>query len=222
MDDNLKKWLNLYDKDRLEAILGYILDVDDLGYRIQPAIDDVFKAFKLCPIGDLKVVIVGQDPYPMVDVATGIAFANKRGTKVLSPSLQVIKDSVISPYSPSEGKIFDETLESWAKQGVLLLNGALTTIKDYSGAHLDVWRGLTEGFLYNLSRSKLGIVYVLLGAYAKSFNKVILERSNVVIRDNHPEYYCRTDPSYRYTFFDSINAILKHRYEEYINWYESI
>lgn len=222
MSDNLKKWLELYDSDILFKTLSYLTDVEDNGYSLQPGINNVFRAFELCPYNDLKVVIMGQDPYPQPDVATGLAFANKRGVRNISPSLEILKNSVISPRSDMTGKIFDETLESWAEQGVLMLNGALTTLTNRPGSQLDVWRTCTESLLHNLSHNYSGIIYVLLGPHAKSFESVIRPNSNTIIKDNHPTYYVRKNMSYEYNFFNSVNVLLEYNFNEEIKWYKNV
>lgn len=222
MTENLKNWLSLYDEDYLFHALQYLTNLEEKGYTLYPDVENVFKAFELCPIEDLKVVILGQDPYCEEGFATGLAFANERGVANISPSLKIIRHSVINPYTNSTNKLFDQTLESWAKQGVLLLNSALTVIANQPGSNLDIWRDATQSLLKHLSESKLGIIYVLLGEHAKSFRSSISQLGNTIITDNHPAYYYRTNYVYRYTFFNAINQILTHNFNEYINWYENV
>ena len=114
-----------------------------------PAQSDVFRAFELCPLKDLKVVMLGQDPYPQKGVATGILFGNRADVqeKNLSPSLQIVKEVAINFEIPKNSCIFDPTLESWAKQGILMINSALTVEMNKVGSHVMIWRPFTIALL---------------------------------------------------------------------------
>ena len=122
-------WYKCIDKEALAKVKKQL----DILYKTKlvcPHYIDVFKAFKLCDYNNLSVVMLGMDPYPQKDVATGLAFANK--DKVESPSLKVIQDTL--------GYNINPTLESWARQGVLLLNSALTVEMNKVGSHIMMWR----------------------------------------------------------------------------------
>lgn len=162
-----KEWSRIIDSEELYKIL-YKLEPLYEKYTILPSKDKAFKAFTLCPYNELKVVMFGYDPYPQKDVATGILFGNKMDTETLSPSLQVIKDSLLED-SISYPVKFDPTLESWAKQGVLMLNSALTVEAYKTGSHTMLWRPFISKLLQNLSSYCPGIIYVLFGEQAKTF-----------------------------------------------------
>lgn len=137
-------------------------------------------------------VILGQDPYPQEGVATGVAFANfKRvgnyANVPLSPSLVVIKDSVQKAYPGA----FDETLESWIKQGILPLNTAFTVQKDNPGSDSMYWLIFTAKFLAELSEMCPNLYYILLGKRASFFAGHIAQ-SGHIIEELHPSYYART------------------------------
>ena len=131
-------------------------------------------------------VILGQDPYPQKDVATGIAFANAAGTP-LSPSLKVIKDSVLKVY-PGE---FDQTLVSWVNQGILLLNSAFTVKENTPGSDSLYWAYFTSQFLSEISKMFPNLCYVLLGTRATFFANNIQD-SGLIIKEMHPSFYART------------------------------
>ena len=119
-----------------------------------PDKDDIFKAFSYCSPGDCKVVFLSQDPYPQKDVATGILFANKLETlpEQLSPSLKIIKNSLFEDLHISEkDSNFDPSLISWAKQGILMINSALTVEMNKIGSHVMIWRPFISKLLRNLS-----------------------------------------------------------------------
>ena len=138
-------------------------------------------------------VIVGQDPYPQKGVATGIAFANHKregvwADKPLSPSLKVIKESVLQL---GQGQMFDETLMFWVKQGIMPINMAWTVVPERPGELTYAWARFTSKFLSELSSIKHDICYVLLGGYAQALKGFI--KSGVILSDYHPSYYARTE-----------------------------
>ena len=102
-------WVKVIDKKELNNVVGQVsLIRRDL---LCPAYTNIFKAFNLCSYDSLKVVMIGQDPYPQEGVATGILFGNKEGTE-LSPSLKIVKEACINFEIPHNSVIFDPTLES--------------------------------------------------------------------------------------------------------------
>ena len=193
---------------------------------ICPKLCDIYYAFRLCKFHDLRVVIIGQDPYPNYvnghPVATGIAFANSSDTleKDYSPSLKVLRDSFINFGMPHESINFDSSLESWERQGVLLLNTALSCIKDKTGSHTLMWRPFITSFLTNLSKATTGIVYVLMGSDAQSLKPYINDRFNYIIETKHPAYYARTH-SQMPNIWNKINQILIDQNGYGIKWYNS-
>lgn len=110
-------WMDVIDTVELRKILSWISIIDKT--TLCPSSPNIFKAFRACPLKDCKVVFLGQDPYPQQGVATGILFGNSKDTPEdkLSPSLQVVKEAAINYEIPHNRIDFDNTLESWAKQG---------------------------------------------------------------------------------------------------------
>lgn len=192
--------------------------------NITPPLDKVFDAFNLTPIESLHVVVIGQDPYPQINVATGLAFANKKDSIKISPSLKVIKDSFEREFAlnkhDNEHFYFDITLNSWAKQGVLLLNSALTTEINKPGEHYLLWRGFMVSFLERLSNIGYPLAFVLLGEQAKDVSIKINKKYNWVFYDNHPSYYARNNEDFSCSVFNEINKLLYSYYNLKINWYE--
>ncbi|MCF0230145.1 MAG: hypothetical protein HUJ76_10715, partial [Parasporobacterium sp.] len=125
--DYFGDWMKVIPEKELDAVMIKVARVRN---DICPNFRDIFKAFKECPYNKLKLIILGQDPYPQEGVATGIAFANENTVQELSPSLNIIKESVIDLNIPHNLITFAPDLLSWEKQGVLLLNSALTCIKN--------------------------------------------------------------------------------------------
>ena len=143
-------WLEFMEEPQLQHYREMIVQGVSNGIQIEPAPTKVFRCFRETDPNNLKVVILGMDPYSDGS-ATGLAFANPEDKKSISPSLRVIKDSVLSLVSSGETPIFDQTLETWAKQGILLLNSALTVRKGAVGSHLDAWKPFIERLLVSIS-----------------------------------------------------------------------
>lgn len=212
-------WLEVFNKNEFNKIIQ-ILNTLYKSKSIVPEYKDVFKAFTLCNRKDCKVVFLGQDPYPQKGVATGILFGNKESTQELSPSLEIIKEAVINYEIPHSIINFDITLQSWAKQGILMLNSALTCELNKVGSHTMLWRPFISKFLQALSNSSFGIVYVLFGEQAKTFEPYINKRTNTIIKVQHPAYFARTHTKMPYALFKDINRIMKEKYNTYIEWYK--
>ncbi len=213
--------MRVIDKRELESVLSK-LGPEYKRKPICPAQSNVFKAFEVCPYDKLKVVMLGQDPYPQKGVATGILFGNKEGTrdKDLSPSLQIIKEAAINFEIPHNCIIFDPTLESWAKQGILMINSALTVEMNKIGSHVMLWRPFIASLLKKLSENETGIIYVLFGKQAQTFKPYINKRFNTVLEENHPAYFARTGETMPHTVFEQISKLTKGMYGMPITWYQ--
>ena len=212
-------WMGVIDKRELKSVLSK-LGPEYKRKPICPAQNNVFKAFEVCPYDKLKVVMLSQDPYPQKGVATGILFGNKEGTRDedLSPSLQIIKEAAINFEIPHNCIIFDPTLESWAKQGILMINSALTVEMNKIGSHVMLWRPFITSLLKKLSENKTGIIYVLFGKQAQTFKPYINKQFNIVLEENHPAYFARTGKSMPHTIFEQISKLTKEMYGMPIIW----
>ena len=221
LEEYFGRWMRVIDKRELESVLSK-LGPEYKRKPICPAQSDVFKAFKVCPYDNLKVVMLGQDPYPQKGVATGILFGNKEGTrdKDLSPSLQIIKEAAINFEIPHNCIIFDSTLESWAKQGILMINSALTVEMNKIGSHVMLWRPFIASLLKKLSENDTGIIYVLFGKQAQTFKPYINKQFNTVLEENHPAYFARTGEAMPHTVFEQISKLTKEMYGMPITWYQ--
>lgn len=215
MEDTFNDWLKVIDTSILFSVLNKIKPEN-----ICPPKDFVFKAFSLCSLKDCRVVFLGQDPYPQKGVATGVLFGNSTEDN-LSPSLQIIKEAAIDYTKPHNYPIeFDNSLESWAKQGILMLNSALTVEVNKIGSHTEMWRPFISNFLETLSTYHSGIVYVLFGQRAQTFMPYIKKCGNHILKENHPAYYARTGTRMSSTVFNEVNKYLKQQYNEEIMWYK--
>lgn len=182
-----KEWYNrlapVLTSSYMERVFSYIKNRSDLKKKIQPSSEDVFKAFRLTPFKDVKVVIIGMEPYGK-KYGSGLAYGASESVVQLPKCLENIfaeveKNTGIVNINP------DESLETWAQQGVLLLNSSLTTEEYAPGLHHTMWQPFTKQVLKVLSTSQAGIVYILWGE-AKMYLEDIFKPSNFIITGEHP------------------------------------
>ena len=155
--------------------------------RVYPPAKNIFRAFDLCPLDKVKVVIVGQDPYHGEKQANGLSFAVNDGI-VLPPSLhniykEIQDDLGITPKSSGD-------LSRWAKQGVLMLNSVLTVAANMPASHRDKgWEQFTDAAIKTLNENRKNIVYLLWGKYAQAKGEVIDRENNLFLTSGHPSPY---------------------------------
>lgn len=158
-----------------------------LSGKVYPPAKNIFRAFDLCPLDKVKVVIVGQDPYHGEHQANGLSFAVNDGV-TLPPSLKNIykeiqNDLGIIPLSSGD-------LTRWAKQGVLMLNSVLTVASGNPASHKDKgWEKFTDAAIKILNGNRKNIVYLLWGKYAQVKGEVIDRNNNLVLKSGHPSPY---------------------------------
>lgn len=218
LEEYFGDWIKVLDIPLLNKTIN-ILNQLYTKKSIMPEYKDIFKAFTLTSLNNLRVIFIGQDPYPQKDVATGLLFGNK--CVPLSPSLEVIKEAAINYEIPHEPYDFDITLESWAKQGILLLNSALTVEVNKVGSHTMLWRPFITSLLKNLSTSNPGIMYVLFGNQAQTFEPYI-NKNNTILKVQHPAYYARTKTKMPYSLFSDIKNFVKQHYSEDLQFFTYI
>ena len=191
---------------------------------ICPRLNDIFKAFRLCSLSSLRVCIIGQDPYSNLrnkkPVATGLANEKNTPEKSYSPSLEILKESVIDYTIPHRTITFEPDLEKWEEQGVLLLNSALSCEIGRVNSHMLLWRPFMVNFLTNLSKCSTGVVYVLMGSNAQSLEPYINKRYNYILKIKHPSYYARTKTRMPSDIWKQINEILISLNGYGIEWYK--
>ena len=219
IDEYFGDWMKVLDRNETMKIMGWLKNINQS--ILCPSIKDVFKAFKLCPYNNCRVVFIGQDPYPQRGVAQGVLFGNSSDTpeNKLSPSLQIIKESVINFEIPHNLITFDPTLESWAKQGILMINSALTTEVGKIGVHMMKWRPFMIAFLKQMSMINPGIIYVLFGSQAQILEPYI-NKNNYVLKIEHPAYFARVKKKMPSDIWKAINRLLYDLYREKIEWFK--
>ena len=183
---------------------------------IYPNMYDIYNALRLTPYSDVKVVILGQDPYHGAGQAHGLCFSVQRGVK-LPPSLQNIYkeiESDIGAKMPLHGD-----LTSWAKQGVLLLNTTLTVREGRPQSHLGQgWEILTDIIIQRLNESPKPIVYILWGSNARSKKKYITNKNHLVLETVHPSPLSAYNGFFGCKHFSKANEFLGLNGIEPVNW----
>ena len=183
---------------------------------IYPPQSEIFSAFDFTPFENVKVVILGQDPYHGEGQANGLSFSVADGIK-LPPSLRNIykelKDDVGIEISTSGN------LESWAKQGVLLLNATLTVEATKAGSHQKKgWETFTDAVIQKLSDQKENLVFILWGAYAQKKGAKIDRNKHFVIESAHPSPLGAYRGFWGSKPFSKTNDFLKSKNLQPINW----
>jgi uracil-DNA glycosylase len=154
------------------------------GKRFTPPLKHIFRAFEECPVKDLQVVIVGQDPYPQFGVADGISFSCGN-TMQLQPSLSYILNAVNDTVYDGKQISTDPDLVRWSNQGILMLNIALTTTVGKSGQHYQIWKPFLAYLFDYLSWHVNGLVYIYLGKEAKEWADCVND-NNYKLFATHP------------------------------------
>ena len=203
-------------KDNLDSIKKKLADESLLKKQIYPKSKDIFKAFELTSFEDVKVIIVGQDPYHGPNQANGLAFSVNSDTSFPPSLLNIYKEysSDLSLSLPNDGD-----LSSWAKQGVLLLNSILTVESGHPGSHKNLgWEKFTNAIIRALSDKKKYLVFILWGAYAQS-KKVFIDSSNHhIISSPHPSPLSAHRGFFGSKPFSRCNEYLRANKIDEINW----
>ena len=179
-------WNSILRSAECREVLAQVAALRKKGERVYPIQKDVFRAFEDCPFKEVRVVILGQDPYFNEGQAIGRAFAVSESTKKVPPSLKNIFKEVRRDYPT---RLMPEpTLESWAKQGVFLMNTTLTVAHGRSNSHANIgWKeAVTIPTLEKLSAGREHLVFMLWGVPAKLFEQFLDQRRHLVLKAGHP------------------------------------
>lgn len=182
-----------------------------------PPKEHIFEALKLTPYSNVKVVIVGQDPYHGVGEAHGLSFSVKQGVRV-PPSLQNIYKELEADMGIIEPRDRGD-LTKWAKQGVLLLNSVLTVEKDKAGSHRDIgWEFFTDNIIKKINEKESPVVYILWGAFARSKKYLITNPKHLIIESTHPSPFSAHNGFFGSKPFSKTNNFLKENNIKPIDW----
>lgn len=220
MDVNIEKGWKEVLKDEFEK--EYFLKLVEFvrnEYQTQtvyPKAGKIFNAFNLCPFSEVKVVIIGQDPYHEPNQAHGLCFSVLDPTPC-PPSLQNIYKEIkldLGIDSPKSGD-----LTRWAKQGVLLLNATLTVQAHKAGSHQNKgWENFTDSVIHHLAQEKQGLVFLLWGSYAQKKGEFIDQTKHLVLKSVHPSPLSAHRGFFGNHHFSQTNNFLTSQAKESINW----
>jgi uracil-DNA glycosylase len=188
-----------------------------LTQMIYPGPKDMFRAFDLCPFDQVKVVIIGQDPYHGPKQANGLSFAVHAGITV-PPSLQNIFKEIANDIG-TEPMTENGDLSRWAEQGVLLLNATLTVRASKPGSHQKKgWEEFTDAAIKVLSDQREHLVFMLWGNYAKQKGLVIDRNRHLVLESAHPSPFSAHSGFFGSRHFSKANKYLREHGEREIDW----
>lgn len=213
--DKLKAFLLGSETDK---ILDILLKESRDGKRFTPPLRYVFRAFEECPFDTVNVVIIGQDPYPQLETADGLAFScslKEKPEVSLLHILKAIKESVPVEFQESNPT---NDLTRWSKQGVLLLNSAFTTTIGKPGTHQLLWRPFIVNVLDSLIWNKPDVIYVFLGKKAQEYADLVPD-TNCKILIEHPAAASYKGSVWNYgDMFNKVNNGLEKLGKPKIKW----
>ena len=212
-------WKNIlqeeFDKTYFKDLSNFV-DSQYKKHQCFPKEDEVFAAFDFCSLDDLKVVIIGQDPYHDENQANGLCFSVKDGIKH-PPSLKNIFKEIATDLEqeiPENGN-----LEKWAKQGVLLLNATLTVKAHEAGSHQKKgWETFTDNVIKEISKHKENVVFLLWGKFAESKIVLIDKEKHKILTAPHPSPLGAWRGWFGCKHFSKTNEFLLSIEKPIINW----
>ena len=182
---------------------------------VYPPKRDILRALKLTDYNDVKVVILGQDPYHGENEANGLSFSVNEGIK-LPPSLKNIYKELYDDLGITKTT---GDLTSWANQGVLLLNSVLTVLKDTPTSHSKIgWQEYTDAIIRKLNEREKPIVFILWGNYARSKKNLITNKRHYIIESPHPSPFSANSGFFGSRPFSKTNEFLKKNNIKEIEW----
>ena len=186
------------------------------GHSIYPQGKQIFNAFNLTPFDQVKVVILGQDPYHGTGEAHGLSFSVPEGIRI-PPSLRNIFKELKADLDIDPP--LNWNLEKRAKQGILLLNASLTVRKNSPNSHKDIgWQIFTDAVIKTLSDKKEGIVFILRGAFAQRKASLIDTDKHFILKSAHPSPFSADRGFFWSRPFSQCNEILECIGKKPINW----
>jgi uracil-DNA glycosylase len=213
--DKLKTFIMSEDFDKL---LNALLKEAQEGRRFTPVLKQVFRAFEECPYKELKVVIIGQDPYIFHQVADGIAFSCSNLGKI-EPSLRYIYHAIDETVYPNQEYEHTADLARWSNQGVLMLNSTLTTTINKVGQHYEIWKPFMTFLFDLLGYNNSGLVWIFMGKKAEEWadslpdthHKLFVSHPASAAHMKQATWDCKD-------CFNQANQIIKQNNNQTITW----
>lgn len=204
-----------FTKPYFQQLTGFVKH-EYASHKIYPPGKLIFAAFDYCKLEDLKVVILGQDPYHGDGQANGLCFSVNDGIKSPPSLVNIFKEikSDLGKPIPSSGN-----LERWAKQGILLLNATLTVRANTPGSHQNKgWETFTDEVIEQISKAQEGIVFLLWGAYAQKKAALIDESKHLILMAPHPSPFSADRGFFGCKHFSKTNQYLTSKGKKEIDW----
>lgn len=204
-----------YNKEYFKNLINFVNE-EYKEKTIYPPKNEIFNAFRYTPYENLKVVILGQDPYHGENEAEGLSFSVKNKIK-RPPSLQNIFKELESDLNIKISS--NNSLIPWAKQGILLLNSVLTVIKDHPASHQKQgWETFTDNVIKIINEKEEPAVFILWGSYARSKKTLITNKNHYIIESTHPSPFSAYNGFFGSRPFSKTNDYLKSKGIDEINW----
>lgn len=205
-----------FEKPYFKTLAGYVKE-EYTQHKCFPPGKWIFRAFELCPFDEVKVVILGQDPYHGVSQANGLCFSVAENMPMPPSLINIFKEQEIDLGKPMPS---NGSLTNWAQQGVLLLNATLTVRAHQAGSHQGKgWEEFTDHVIKTISKEREDVVFLLWGGYAKKKEKLIDADKHKILTSGHPS---PLSANRGYWFgnkhFSETNAFLKAQGKETIEW----
>ncbi|WEM41897.1 uracil-DNA glycosylase [Photobacterium sp. DA100] len=214
-------WQDVIDSERqkpyFQQVEQYVAAERSAGKVIYPPQEDVFNALLATPLSQVKVVILGQDPYHGPDQAHGLSFSVRHGVKIPPSLANMYKELAtdIDGFSPPA----HGNLQSWAEQGVLLLNTVLTVEQGNAHSHAKIgWETFTDRLIEVIDQQCEGVVFLLWGAHAQKKGKKINTERHHVLRAAHPSPLSAYRGFFGCKHFSQTNQLLLQMNKPGINW----
>ena len=205
-----------FDTAKFKSLSEFIRS-EYLSKTVYPKPENIFKAFWLTPFSEVKVVILGQDPYHGAGQAHGLCFSVANGIKP-PPSLVNIYKELEADLGVKKD-FTSGNLEDWARQGVFLLNAILTVIASTPASHQKLgWEDFTDEVIKTISQRKEHVVFILWGNYARAKRVLIDQTKHLVIEAPHPSPFSAYSGFFGSKPFSQVNNYLKQQGKSEINW----
>ena len=203
-------------KEILKPIRKKISEVSSKNKTIHPSSKDIFRAFELTPFENVRIIILGQDPYHGPNQANGLAFSVNSEVRFPPSLLNIFKEYSTDLKLPIPK---DGNLSAWAERGVLLLNSILTVESGSPGSHKDFgWEEFTNQIIKALSDKKTNLVFILWGSYAQSKKILIDSSKHFIIATPHPSPLSAHRGFFGSKPFSKTNDFLRKNKKEEIDW----
>ena len=205
-----------FEKDYFKKLTDFVRGEYLSGKTIYPAAKNIFNAFNLCPLNNVKVVIIGQDPYHEPHQAHGLCFSVESGTE-FPPSLVNIYKEIESDLGRKS--ITNGDLSDWARQGVLLLNSTLTVRAHVAASHAGHgWETFTDTVIRTVAENRKHVVYMLWGSFAQKKAEFVNENENLILKSAHPSPLSAYRGFFGNHHFSRANEYLIKNGETPIDW----